>query len=57
MVQQQLPLATLHFSAQAKKNTDHTMNKLCPSQEWQGQSDQIIIHTVHANRALLPSKP
>ena len=52
-MQQQLPLATLNFSAQAKKGADHTINKLYLSKEWRGQSDLIIIHAVHANRTLL----
>ena len=56
-MQQQLPLATLDFSANAKKGADHTINKLYLSREWQGQFDLFIIHAVHANRALLPSKP
>ena len=56
-MQQQLPSATFHFSAQAKKGADHTNAKLCLSQEWRGQSDIIIIHAVHTDRALLPSKP
>ena len=56
-MQQQLPSATFHFSANAKKGADNTINKLYLNQEWRGQSDHIIIHPVHANRALLPSKP
>ena len=56
-MQLQLPSATLHFSAHAKKGADHTINKLYLSREWQGQSDHFNIHAVHANRALLPSKP
>ena len=56
-MQQQLPSATLDFSAHAKKGADHTINKLYLSQEWRGQFDLIVIHVVHANRALLPSKP
>ena len=52
-----LPSATFHFSAHAKKGPDHTINKPYLSQEWRGQSDHIIIHAVHTNRALLPSKP
>ena len=42
---------------QAKQGPDPTINKLYLSQKWQGQSDFIIIHAVHADRALLPSKP
>ena len=57
MLQQQLPLATSHSFAQAKKGADHTNNKLCLSQGWRGQFDFIIIHAVHADGALLPSKP
>ena len=57
MVQLQLRSATLDFSAHAKKGADHTINKLYLSREWRGQSDLFIIHAVHANRALLPSKP
>ena len=57
LVQQQLPSATLYFSAHAKKGADHKINKQYLSQEWRGQSNHIIIHAVHANRALLPSKP
>ena len=57
LVQQQLPLATFHLFAHAKKGADHTINKLYLSQEWQGQSDLIIIHAVHANSAMLPPKP
>ena len=56
-LQQQLPSATLGFFARAEKGTDHKINKLYLSQEWRGQSDHIIIHAVHANRALPPSKP
>ena len=56
-MQLQLPSATLDFSAHVKKGADHTANKLCLSREWRGQSDLFIIHAVHANRALLPSKP
>ena len=56
-MQQQLRSATLDFSAHAKKGADHTINKLYLSHEWRGQSDLFIIHAVHANRALLPSKP
>ena len=47
----------LDFSAQAKKGANHTINKLYFSQQWRGQSDLFIIPAVHANRALLPSKP
>ena len=54
---QQLPSATLDFSAHAKKGADHTINKLYLSQEWRGQSDVIIIPPVHAISALIPSKP
>ena len=57
LVQQQLPSATLHFSAQAKKGADHTIIKLHLSQEWRGQSYVFNIHAVHANRASLPSNP
>ena len=56
-MQQQLPLATFYFSSHPKKGADRTINKMYLSQEWQGQSDFIVIHVVHANRALLPSKP
>ena len=56
-MQLQLPLATLNFSAQAKTGADHRINKLHLSQEWRGQSDIFDIHAVHANRALLFSKP
>ena len=56
-MQLQLPLATSDFSAQAKKGADHIINKLYLSSEWRGQSNLFIIHAVHANRALLPSKP
>ena len=56
-MQQQLPSATLEFSAHAKKGADHTINKLYVSQEWPGPSDLIVIHAVHTYRALLPSKP
>ena len=56
-MQLQLPSATLDFSAHAKKGADHTINKLYLSREWQGQSDLSNIHAVHANIALLPSKP
>ena len=56
-MQQQLPSATLNFSAHAKKGADHTIIKLYLISEWQGQSDLFIIHAVHANSALLPSKP
>ena len=57
MVQEQSPSATLDFSAHAKTGTDHKINKLYLSREWRGQSDIFDIHAVHANRALLPSKP
>ena len=40
-----------------KQGADPTKNKLCLSQDWRGQSDFISIHAVHADRALLPSKP
>ena len=56
-MQLQLPSVTLDFSAHAKKGADHTINKLYRSRESQGQSDLFNIHAVHANRALLPSKP
>ena len=56
-MQQQLPSATLDFSAHAKKGADHTINKLYLSREERGQWDLFIIHAVHANRALLGSKP
>ena len=56
-MQLQLPSATLDVSAQIKTGADHTTNKLYLSQEWQGQSNIFDIHAVHANRALLPSKP
>ena len=56
-MQQQLPSATLDFSAHTKKGADDTVNKLYLSRAWRGQSDLFIIHPVHANRALLPSKP
>ena len=56
-MQQQLPSATLDFSAHTKKGADQTINKLYLSRERQGQSDLFIIHAVQANRALLPSKP
>ena len=56
-MQLQLPLANLDFSAHAKKGADHTINKLHLSREWRGRLDFFIIHAVHANRALLPSKP
>ena len=55
-MQQQLPSATLDFCAHAKKDADHTINKLYLGREWGGQSDLFIIHAAHANRALLPSK-
>ena len=48
-MQLQLPVATLDFSARAKTGADHTINKLHLSQEWQGQSDFLDIHAVHAN--------
>ena len=57
LMQQQLPSATLDFSAHAKKGADHTINKLYLSQEWRGQSEILDIHAVHASRALLASKP
>ena len=57
LVQQQLPSASLDPSAEAKTGADHTITKLYLSQEWRGQSDIFDIHAVHANRALLPSKP
>ena len=47
-MQQQLPSATLDFSAQAKTGADHTINKLRLSQEWRGQSDSFDIRAVHA---------
>ena len=47
LVQLQLPLATLHFSAQAKTGADHTITKLHLSQEWRGPSDTFNIHAVH----------
>ena len=56
-MQLQLPSATLDFSAHAKKGADHTINKLYFSREWRGQSDLFDIHAVHANSAVLPSKP
>ena len=56
-MQHQLPSATLDFSAHAKKGADHTINKVYLSREWRGQSNRFVIHAVHANRALLPSKP
>ena len=48
-MQQQLPSATLYFSAQAKTGSDHTINKLQLSREWQVQSNIFDIHAVHAN--------
>ena len=48
-MQLQLPLATLNFSAHAKKGGDHTINKLSLSREWRGQSDLFNIHAVYAN--------
>ena len=45
------------YSPQAKKGADYTINKLYLNREWRGQSDLIVIHAVHANKALLPSKP
>ena len=56
-MQQQLPSATLDFSADAEKGADDTVNKLYLSREWRGQSDLFIIRAVHAKSALLPSKP
>ena len=56
-MQLQVPSATLDFSVHANTGADHTINKLHLSQEWRGQSDIFDIHTVHANRALVPSKP
>ena len=41
----------------AKQGAAPTINKLYLSQKWRGQSDFIIIRAVHADRALLPSKP
>ena len=46
----------MQLVAQLNRCADHTKNKLCLSQEWRGQYDLIIIHAVHADRALLPSK-
>ena len=48
-MQQQLPSATLNFSAQAKTGADHPINKLQLSREWRVQSDIFDIHAVHAN--------
>ena len=48
-MQLQLPSATLNFTGQAKTGTDHTLNKLQLSREWQVQSDIFDIHAVHAN--------
>ena len=56
-MQLQMPSATLNFSAQAKTGADHTINKLQLSREWRVPSDILDIHAVHANSALLPSKP
>ena len=56
-MRQQLPSATVNFSAKAKMGAAHTINKLYLSQEWRGQSDLFNIHAVHAKRAVLPSKP
>ena len=43
-MQLQLTLATLNFSAQAKKGADHTFKQLQFSREWQVQSDIFDIH-------------
>ena len=43
--------------ADAKNGADRTNNKPCLSQEWEGKSDFIIGHAVHAHRALFSSKP
>ena len=56
-MQLRLPSATLDFSAQAKTGADHTVNKLKFSREWRVLSDIFNINAVHANCALLPSKP
>ena len=41
----------------AKQGADPTINKLYLSQKWRVQSNFIIIHAVHADRAPLLSKP
>ena len=51
LLQQQLPSATLNFSAQANTGADHTIHKLYLNQEWRGQSDIFDIHAVHANQS------
>ena len=56
-MQQQLPSATFDFSTHPKKGADHKINELYLSQEWRGQADLIVIHIVHVNQALFPSKP
>ena len=48
-MQLQFPLATLNFSAPAKTDAAHTINKLQLSREWRVQSDIFDIHAVHAN--------
>ena len=47
----------MQFLAQLNWAQLREINKLHLSQKWQGQSDFINIHAVHADRALLPSKP
>ena len=45
------------FLPQLNRGTDHTINGLRLSQEWQGQFDSIDIRAVHATCAPFPSKP
>ena len=47
----------MEFLARLNRALIPQTKKLCISQEWRGQSDFIIIHDDHADRALLPSKP
>ena len=45
------------FHATGKHAVQIATKKLYICRGWPGQSDLFIIHAVHANRALLPSKP
>ena len=53
MLQQQLPLATSYFSPKLKR-AQITQTKSFSERLLRGQP---LLHAVHADRALLPSKP
>ena len=47
----------MHFLAQLNMALIPQTKNLGVSLEWRGESDFIIFHAVHADRALLPSEP